>query len=147
MSKKDCKGKEYELFTLIEFDLLDIIVNSDVNQENIKYFQENICNIFVDRHNLYRLSVKYKRYLLTDILVNSEDFDINDSKNDVYSEIIGAILWGKDYQIKRYFEDGFTINSRTEIESILNMYIRANDVQHDMEVYNYFVNLYKSMNN
>ena len=141
--KFSSKNKEYDLFTILELKLIDIIMNPERSNKDLEFFKSKAFSDYIDHDALYRLSVKYEQFQFSDIIMQSGKFDIN---KESYLEIISYILWGNDSRIMRFIQDGYNPN-RIDLEHIFDTYIKANDIEHDMEAYNYFVKLYKSMNN
>ena len=143
MRKKDPIGKEYDLFTILELKLIAIIMNPERSNKDMEFFKSKVISEHIDHDALYRIAVKYEQFQFSDLIIQSGKFDIN---KESYLEIISYILWGNDSRIMRFIQDGYNPN-RIDLEHIFDTYIKANDIEHDMEAYNYFVKLYKSMNN
>ena len=137
------KNKEYDLFTILELKLIDIIMNPERSNKDMEFFKSKVISEHIDHDALYRIAVKYEQFQFSDLIIQSGKFDIN---KESYLEIISYILWGNDSRIMRFIQDGYNPN-RIDLEHIFDTYIKANDIEHDMEAYNYFVKLYKSMNN
>jgi len=137
------KNKEYDLFTILELKLIDIIMNPERSNKDMEFFKSKVISEQIDHDALYRIAIKYEQFQFADLIIQSGKFDIN---KESYFEIIGYILWGNDSRILRFIQDGYCPN-RTDLEHIFDIYTKANDIEHDMQVYNHFANLYKSMNN
>jgi hypothetical protein len=144
MRKKHPKGKEYNTFTNLELKLMAIIINSDYSNKDLDFFKSKIVSDYIDHSHLYRLSVEYDQDQLTDIILNSGKFDINDG--ELYMDVGGCIMFGGDDRIKKHLKNGY-VPSKNDVEGILDAYCSEVDLEHDEEVFKYFIMLYKNMHN
>lgn len=145
MRKKHPKGQEYTTFTNLELKLMAIIMNPHYSGKDLNFFKSKITSEYIDHSHLYRLSVEYEQVKLTNIILNSGKFDINDG--ELYMDIVGCIMFGGDEQrIITHLENGY-VPTKKDIEGILDTYCSEVDLEHDEEVFKYFIMLYKTMQN
>jgi hypothetical protein len=141
---KHPKGMEYATFTNLELKLMAIIMNPHYSGKDLDFFESKVTSEYIDHSHLYRLSVEYKQDLLTKIILDSGRFDINDG--ELYMDITSSILFGGDDRILKHLKNGY-VPTKKDIEGILDTYCSEVDLEHDEEVFKYFIMLYKTMHN
>ena len=105
MRKKHPIGKEYDLFTNLELKLMMIIQNPNLSSKDLDFFKSKIISDYIDISHLYRFSIKFNQDELTEIILNSGQFDINDG--ELYMDIVGNIMFGCDDRISKHLKNGY----------------------------------------
>jgi hypothetical protein len=136
--KKHPIGKEYDTFTNLELKLLEIIINPHYSAKDLDFFKLKIMSEYVDHSNMYRLTVKYDQNDLTEIILNSDKFDINDG--ELYLDIVGSIMFGCDDRILKHLKNGY-VPTKKELEGILSTYEEVSKEDFNQDIYQYFVEL------
>ena len=141
--KKHPNGKEYDLFTNLELRLMAIIQNPVYSKEDLDFFKYKITSEYIDHSHLYRLAVEYDQEQLTEIILNSGKFNINDG--ELYLDITSSILFGGDDRILIHLKNGYEPTKR-EIEGIISTYEEVSDQDFDHDIYQYFLELSHKIN-
>jgi len=137
--KKHPIGKEYDTFTNLELKLLQIIMNPHYSAKDLDFFKYKITSEFIDHSHLYRSAVKYDQDELTNIILNSGRFDINDG--ELYLDIVGSIMFGCDDRISKHLTNGY-VPTKKDLEGILSTYEEVDDKDFNQDIFLYFSELY-----
>ena len=62
------KDKEYDLFTILELKLIDIIMNPERSHKDMEFFKSKVISDYIDNDALYRIAVKYEQFQFSDII-------------------------------------------------------------------------------
>ena len=139
MRKKHPKNKEYDTFTDLELSLILIIMNPNYSSKELDFFKSKITSDYIDQSHLYRLTVKYDQDELTEIILNSDKFDINDG--ELYLDIVGSIMFGCDERISKHLKNGY-VPTKKDLEGILSTYEEVDDKDFNQDIFLYFSELY-----
>jgi hypothetical protein len=139
MRKIHPKGKEYDTFTNLELMLMAIIMNPHYSGKDLDFYKSKIMSEYIDHSHLYRLSVEYDQDLLTEIIFDSGQFDINDG--ELYLDIVGSIMFGCDERILKHLKNGY-VPTKKDIEGVLSTYDEVDDKDFNQDIFLYFSELY-----
>lgn len=141
MRRKSPKNKEYDTFTNLELRLVDTIINPKYTQRQLDFFKQKIVSDYVDQSLLYRLSVKFKKPELAEIILHSGKFDINDG--ELYLEVLAAVMFGNEDLIIQHIQNGYILTEK-ELNRLLETYEKVGIENRNKELYFYFKNLLKN---
>lgn len=144
MRSKSPKNREYVTFTNLELKLIDTIVNPKYTQNQLDFFKQKIASQYVDQSNLYRLSVSYNKPELTEIILQSGKFDINDG--ELYLDIAAAVWFDNEERIIHHIQNGY-IPTERDLKGILEIYEEVGVESRNKELYQYFNNLHSNQYN
>lgn len=144
MRKKHPKGKEYDTFTHLELMMMAVIQNPGYSNKNLDFFKRKITSDYVDHSNLYRLSVKYEQDALSEIILHSGKFNINDG--ELYMDITSCIMFGGEERIYKHIQNGY-VPTVKELEGIIETYNEVGVENSSQGLYDFFNGLLKNKSN
>ena len=137
--KKHPIGKEYDTFTDLELMLMATIQNPNYSIKDLDFFKSKAKSLYVDHSHLYRLSVEFDQDELTDVILNSGKFDINDG--ELYMDITASIMFGGDERILKHLKNGYKPTIK-DIEGIMSTYEEVSEEEFNHDIFLYFSELY-----
>lgn len=141
MRKKHPKGKEYHTYTNLELLMMAVIQNPNYSNKDLEFFKSKITSDYIDHSDLYRLSVKYDQNELTEIILHSGKFDINDG--ELYLDITSSIMFGGKDRIYKHIKNGY-VPTIKELKGIIETYEEEGVENTNKQLYDYFNGLLKN---